>query len=470
MFFIIAMILLLALGVATTAIASEKVSKRAAIIFSLLVLAVVASAFFYMLQQGSISYTENYSYYITQLNISFNFQFTPISFILVLMASIVSFVVLLSGNVEDEHHKTASILVLLFELAAVGLFTSGNLFLFFIFWDVGVVALFFMIYLLGSSNRRRAAIKFLIYELLASLALLFGIMLIYFYTPLHSFDISYIIANAHTIALPVQALIFSSFLIAFLINMPVFPVHLWLPDAHTEASTQGSMLLSGILTKFGGYGMILLFFMMPVAANFQLPKAILAGLSAFYAAFVLMTQHDIKRIIAYSTIVEMSIVLIGIASLNQFGVDGAAYMMLAHGFTIAMLFLAAGSIGHMFMERDIRNLRGVAKNALSTAYTFLAGVFATTGVPLTAAFIGDVLIFLGAIKAFSIYGVIPMAALILLGSFLYYVVNKSILSTKEISGNARFVGASQKAGYGVLLFFIFLFGALPFLILNFFNV
>ncbi|MCW6160156.1 MAG: NADH-quinone oxidoreductase subunit M [Candidatus Micrarchaeales archaeon] len=467
--FIGILLALLSFGVVATMFSSEKTSKTLASVFSLLALVVVVAAFFYMAQTGSMNYTENYSYYIMQPSISLGFQFSPISFVLVLMASIVSFVTLLSGNVENESRKISSILILLFELAAIGLFTSGNLFLLFIFWDVGVISLFFMIYILGSSNRRRAAVKFLIYELFASLALLFAIMLVYFYTPLHSFDIQYIIANAGLISLPVQALIFSSFFIAFLINMPVFPVHLWLPDAHTEASTQGSMLLSGILTKFGGYGMILTFFMMPIAAHFEVPIAILAGFSAIYAVFVLMTQHDIKRIIAYSTIVEMGIILVAIASFNQFGISGAAYGMLAHGLTIAMLFLAAGSIGHMFAERDIRNLRGVVRNALSTSYTFLAGVFATTGVPLTAAFIADVLIFIGAIKTFSIYGAIPLAALLLLGAFLYYVVNKSILSTSEYSSNPRFIGRSQKAGYAILLSSIFIFGVLPFLLLNFFS-
>ena len=467
-YFIGALLLVLSLGIAAAMLSSEKNSRQAAIGFSAIALFIVVAAFVYMMQSGSMNYTEGYTYYITQFNVSLQFQFTPISYVLVLMASIVSFVTLLSGNVEGEHRKTSSILILLFELAAMGLFTSGNLFLLFIFWDVGVIALFFMIYLLGSSNRRRAAVKFLIYELFASLALLFAIMLLYFYTPVHSFGIQYIIANAGLIPPPVQALIFSSFFIAFLINMPVFPVHLWLPDAHTEASTQGSMLLSGILTKFGGYGMILTFFMLPIASTLEVPIAVLAGFSAIYAVFVLMTQHDIKRIIAYSTIVEMSIILVAIASFNQFGISGAAYGMLAHGLTIAMLFLVAGSIGHMFAERDIRNLRGVARNALSTSYAFLAGVFATTGVPLTAAFIADVLIFMGAIKAFSIYGAIPLSALLLLGAFLYYVVNKSILSTKEYSNNPRFIGMSQKAGYAVLLSSIFIFGLLPFLLLNFF--
>jgi NADH-quinone oxidoreductase subunit M len=267
-----------------------------------------------------------------------------------------------------------------------------------------------------------------------------------------------------------QTIIFAFFSLAFLINMPVFPLHLWLPDVHTEASTQGSMLLSGVLTKFGGYGMLLAFTLIPAAANYSLFIALLGGFSAFYAAFVLMTQHDIKRVIAYTTIVEMSIILIGIASLNSFGTAGATFAMLAHGFAIAMLFLIAGSIGHIFASRDFRMVKGVIASSAATGYTFLIGIFATTGVPLTAAFIGDVLIFIGAIKAFSIIGAIPLLALGIVGTYLYYIINKSVLSTKEVSRNVEYIGVSQKIGYAVLVFFIFLFGLLPFLILNFFNL
>ncbi len=460
----------LLLGIIGVLLVNERHSRVVGSVFSgitmLLAFAVLVSG----IQSGSLNFSENYIYYISQFNVSLNLQLTPISLALVLMASVVAFVTVFAGNPEHEREKTASALILLFEFAAIGLFASGNLLLFFIFWDIGVLALFFMIYLLGSANRRRAAIKFLIYELLASLLLLFAIMLVYFYTPMHSFDINYIIANSVTMSSSTQTLIFAFLFVAFLINMPVFPLHLWLPDAHTEASTQGSMLLSGVLTKFGGYGMLLAFALIPAAANFSLFVALLGGFSAFYAAFVLMTQHDIKRVIAYTTIVEMSIILVGIATLNPFGTAGATFAMLAHGFAISMLFLVAGSIGHIFADRDFRAVKGVIASSAATGYTFLIGVFATTGVPLTAAFIGDVLIFLGAIRAFSAMGVIPLLSLGIVGAYLYYVMNKSVFSTREVSKTIEYIGSSQKLGYAILLFFIFLFGLLPFLILNFFNL
>lgn len=457
-------------GAGIASVVDERRSKSVALFFSLVAVLLSIGILVNSLLAGSVTLSEQYSYYISQFNLSIGFQLNGVSLALLLMASIVSFVTILSGNPERANEKAANVLTLLFEFSAIGLFASANLFIFFIFWDIGVVALFFMIYLLGSSNRRTAAMKFLVYEILASMSLLFAIMLVYFYTPVHSFDISYIIANATLIPASVQVLIFIAFFFAFLVNMPVFPVHLWLPDAHTEASTQGSMLLSGILTKFGGYGMILVFIMMPIAHTYSLAVAALAGFSAFYAAFVLMTQHDIKRIVAYTTIVEMSIILVGIASLTTIGIAGATFAMLAHGFTISMLFLAAGSIGFMFADRDIRSVKGVVKSTLSTAYTLLAGIFATTGVPLTAAFIGDVLIFIGSIRAFSIYGALPLVSLILLGAYLYYVINKSVLSAKEQSKSVEYIGRQQKLGYALLLISIFFFGIAPFVILNLFSL
>ena len=142
-----------------------------------------------------------------------------------------------------------------------------------------------------------------------------------------------------------------------MINMPLFPMHFWLPDAHTEASTQGSMMLSGVLTKFGGFGMVL-FSMLPIASKYSLYVAILAAVSTFYAVFILIKQTDLKRIIAYSTIVEMGIIMIGISAGNVFGTFGAVYAMLSHGLTVALMFLAAGVIKHIFGERNISVLKG----------------------------------------------------------------------------------------------------------------
>lgn len=397
--------------------------------------------------------------------VAFELTITPISLVLITMASIVLFVALLSGNHEKKGIKSSSALIVLFQVAAYGIFLSGNLLMFFIFWDIGIIALFFMLYLLGSPNRKAAAMKFLVYEVFASALLLFGILLLYIYLPGHNIEISQIASNAAQLPKNIQLLVFFSMLGAFITNMPLFPFHSWLPDAHAEASTQGSMVLSGVLTKFGAFGALILFGMLPIARTYATYVAVLAILSAIYAALVLLRQKDLKRIIAYSTIVEMGIILLGITTMSSIGTTGAVYAMLAHGITVALMFLVAGSIIYTFGERDIRVLKGIVDDAAPAVYSFLIGAFAITGLPLTADFIAELLIFIAAFGAFGIYGLLPILAILLLGGYLYFVI-ESMISRKSNANMINTIGIEEKIGYAVLLFFIFLFGILPSIVLS----
>ncbi|MGI0100770.1 MAG: complex I subunit 4 family protein [Candidatus Micrarchaeaceae archaeon] len=466
MFPIILLMLVIPIAAMCVILATKRVYSKTITLLStsanmILTLAILASS----LMSGSVNISEQYPY-ISSFGIYLSFRIDIISLILLIMSSVVLFATALSGNTEKENPKTAGALIMLFQLAAIGLFTSSNLFLFFIFWDIGVIALFLMINMLGAANRKSASINFLIYEIFASSMLLLGIILIYFYTPIHSFNISYIASNSSMIPANIQAIIFIILFVAFMVNMPLFPMHFWLPDAHTEASTQGSMLLSGILTKFGGFGMLLLFSMFTISSKFSIYIAALATFSAFYSVLLLMKQTDIKRIIAYSTIVEMGIIMVGISAANSFGTYGAAYAMLSHGLAIALMFLLVGILKHIFGERSINVLKGTVVNATSTTYAFLIGVLAMIGFPLTAGFIADVLLFIGSIQAFGAYGIIPMFALVLMGAFLYFVINKSMISSHEYSNTVDFTTLEQKIGYSLLIIFIFLYGILPFTILN----
>ncbi|MGC8649036.1 MAG: complex I subunit 4 family protein [Candidatus Micrarchaeia archaeon] len=470
-FYIGAMFIIILFGILSIILLDEKKSKKIGLIISGIILLSALSLLLNLFLSGAVSYKENYGLYISILNIMLQFQLNAISVALIVMVSIVAFAAILAGNIEKINSKGKNALVLLFELSAIALFASANLFLFYIFWDVGVITLFFMLYLYGSANRKRAATKFFIYEFAASLLLLLAIIILYYSIQPHTFNINAIIQNASSIPKNTQELIFLLFFLAFVINMPIFPFHSWLPDAYTEASTQGSMLLSSTLAKFGGYGMLLLFLILPIS---HLPKLafgifILGLISVFYAAFTLMSQRDIKRVIAYSSIVEMGIILVGIASLNQLGIEGAAFAMFAHGLIISLMFLVAGSIGHIFLNRDIKLLSGIAKNTLSSAYTFMFGIFAIAGVPLTVGFIGDILIFSSAFSTYSIIGLLPLFALIILVGFLYYINSKTVFNTGEYSKEINYIGIEQKAGYIFLITAIFVFGIMPFLILNLFS-
>ncbi len=430
-----------------------------------LAIAVIAAAAL----SGNPNISENYGY-IPSLSVGLNLRTNPASLVLLLMTSIVILVTASSGNIANDRERTASILLVLFQIGAFGLFLSGNFFIFFIFWDIGVIAPFFMINVLGSANRRTASYKFIIYEIFASALLLFGILLIYFYAPGHSLSISTLSSTYSVMPVGIQEAIFLLLFVAFMINVPLFPLHSWLPDAHTEASTQGSMVLSGVLTKFGGFGMLIIFTSMPIAHAYSVYIAVLAAFSAFYAAFLMMRQQDLKRIVAHTTIIEMSIIVFAIATLTNIGDAGAIYGMLAHGIAVAMMFLAAGAIEHVFHSRNIGFLKGISHNAKLTSWIFLAGIFAMTGVPLTAGFIADVLIFLGAISAFGAYGIIPLFSLIFMGAFMYFVINRSFFANKERTAAEDTTGAWSGVGYAVLLAALFLFGILPFILLGIVNL
>jgi NAD(P)H-quinone oxidoreductase subunit 4 len=356
--------------------------------------------------------------------------------------------------------------MLAFGFAALGLFSASNLIMFFIFWDVGVIAMFFMISYMGAANRRSAALKFLVYSLGASAALLLGIILIYFGTPVHSFNIAYIIAHGGLIPMKMQELIFALLFIAFMIKMPIFPLHSWMADAYTESSTQGSMLISGVLSKFGAYGMLLLFLMLPLGAKYGVYVLALAAISAFYAVLVAINQSDMKRLISYISMLDMSIILVGIASATVIGRDGSLYGMLAHGLGIALLFLVAGSIEGMFGSRSLKFIRGVVEGSAATAYSFMLGIFSMTGVPLTVGFVADLLIFLGAFGAFGLYGLLPLGAILIAGGLFYLVVSKSLVNSREKTDASYLPTAEQKIGYAILLLFIFIFGMFPFILIK----
>jgi proton-translocating NADH-quinone oxidoreductase chain M len=450
-------------GLGAIAVSGRRASKMATVAAAAASLALTLVALLIMAGGGSVA--ESWAY-LPYLGVALSFGLSGVSALLLLMSNIVILVAALSGNPESEKIRLSGAMMTAFQMAAIGIFSSANLLLFFIFWDIGVVALFVMINVLGSANRRAASINFLVYEIFASAMLLLGILLIYAYAPSHTLSIGALRDAASAMPANVQMAVFVLLFIAFMTNMPIFPMHLWLPDAHTEASTQGSMLLSGILTKFGGFGMLLLFSLLPVWRPYAGYIAALATVSAVYSALIMIRQTDLKRVIAYSTIVEMGVILVAISAGSALGSEGAAYGMLSHGLTVALMFLSVGTIKYMFKERSTQRLRGLISAAGASSYAFIVGALSMVGFPLTSGFIADLFIFLGAVQSFGIYGLAPLAAILVMGAFMYTLISKDIISTRAISKSVDFAGIDIDAGYAVLAGAIVLFGVMPFLALG----
>lgn len=412
---------------------------------------------------GTLSFS---STYIPYLGINFELALNGYTNILVLMSSVVILAAaMVSRNFIKESARTYNILFLLIQSAAFGFFLSGNLFLLYVFWEISEFSMFFMIYIFGGYDRRYAAIKFLIYSLTASLFLLIGIMVLFTYGPVHSFSIQTLVSQDASLPAWAQITAMLLLLTAFLIKMPVFPFHAWLPDAHTEAPTTGSMILAGILLKFGGYGLLLLFLLLPFASGYAKYMAVLFGISAIYAAFIAIRQTHLKRLIAYTSIVDMGIVALGLASSSVLGNTGAVYAMLSHGLVISLLFLIAGVIDESFGTMLIEKVKGVVKSLPGLAYSFVFSVFAFAGIPLTAGFIGDILIFTGAYGRFGLLGLAPLGAVFVVSAFMFLLVEKVFLNS---SAAVEPIFNPKRSDYYAIAFLMLaavVFGVLPFLLL-----
>ncbi len=466
MMYFLVMIALLLAGVLIVSASDRKLSRQVGILFSSIALAIALVMLVEYLHGGTVTYSEAIPY-ISSFGIYIQFYANQFSIPLSLLAGIVTLAALIGGNPMREKEKATTALALLFEASAIGLFASGNLFLFFIFWDVGVIAAFFMISYLGSGNNHASSKTYLFYSILASALLLFGILLIYFYMPVRSFSIQAIEAGSALIPPSIQTAVFALLFVAFMIKMPVFPFHSWMQSAYSDASTQGSMLIGGVLSKFGAYGLLLLFLMLPIAKVYAPYVIIIAIISAFYAAFNMLKKDDMKRMVAYASMVESALILAGISAIGIFGEEGAIYGMVAYGLGIALLFLSVGSIEFMFGSKSTKVLRGVVRDAASTAYAFLFGIFAATGVPLTGAFIADLLIFIGTERSFGLVGLIPLFSIVIVGAYLYYAAEISIFDTKKGMDMVRYESGHWNPAYALLVFAIIAIGLVPYFILGF---
>ncbi|HVA83228.1 MAG TPA: proton-conducting transporter membrane subunit, partial [Candidatus Aquilonibacter sp.] len=280
------MVILPFLAIIPIALIPERHAHKISILTSLIVLLLTAYSLYIVSQQGLTSLTFTQSYF-TSIGANLSLQLTNISLILVVMTAIVFFAAALVGSYFiPKDQRLYSVVFMLILGGAMGLFLSGNLFLFYIFWEIAEFAMFFIIFGYGGYDRRYAAIKFIIYSIIASLMLLIGILLLYFYSSPHSFDIFQLEQSAATLPSGIQPIILVMLLGAFMIKAPIFPFHNWLPDAHTEAPTTGSMVLAGVLLKFGGYGLILMFLLLPIASTYSTYIAIIFGFSAIYGALV----------------------------------------------------------------------------------------------------------------------------------------------------------------------------------------
>jgi NADH-quinone oxidoreductase subunit M len=288
-------------------------------------------------------------------------------------------------------------LMMLLETGMAGTFIAFDLVLFFVFWELVLVPMYFLIAVWGSANREYASIKFFLYTLFGSVFMLLGFLAIFFKSNPHTFDIVRLAQQAGAtgfVSKSLQVLIFAGVFLGFAIKVPMWPFHTWLPDAHTEAPTVGSVLLAGILLKMGTYGFIRVALpLLPYAAQKYAPWiGLLAAIAIVYGALACLAQRDLKRLIAFSSVGHMGFVMLGIATLTTIGIQAAIFGMVAHGIITGMLFFCVGSLYDRYHTRQISEIGGGVMQKLP----YLGGVFAfvaiaSLGLPGLAGFWGEVM-------------------------------------------------------------------------------
>jgi NADH-quinone oxidoreductase subunit M len=365
--------------------------------------------------------------WIVRFNIHYHLGIDGISVLFVLLNSFFTPLVVIAGWKVIEKRVAQYMAAFLIMSGLVnGVFASLDAMLFYVFWEAMLIPMFIIIGVWGGPNRVYAALKFFLYTLMGSLLMLVALLYLY-----QQSGGSFAILDFHRMPMPslnAQILVFIAFFMAFSVKVPMFPVHTWLPDAHVEAPTGGSVVLAAIMLKVGAYGFIR--FSMPIApdaSHYLAPVMIALSLIAVvYIGLVALTQADMKKLVAYSSISHMGFVTLGFFIFNAYGMEGALLQMISHGFVAGALFLCIGVLYDRVHSRQIVDYGGVANKMPVFAAFFMLFAMANSGLPGTSGFVGEFMVIMGAVKANFWYAFAAASTLIFGAAYTLWMYKRVI--------------------------------------------
>ncbi len=442
-----------------------KNAKVLALVASLVELLASLWAMFIMDRSGAVQLVIR-TPWIASLGVDFYVGMDGISLLLVLLTTgLVPLIILSSFNHPYQKPYTFYGLVLLMQMALVGVFTARDGFLFYIFWEMALIPIYFICLIWGGKDRARVTLKFFIYTLAGSLLMLVGLIFLYYHTPIaHTFNI-HALYNAGRKMQPMkQAFVFWMFFIAFAIKMPIFPFHSWQPDTYTEAPVPGTMLLSGIMLKMGIYGLIR--WLIPVVpmgvARWGFTVIVLSVIGIVYASCIAMVQKDFKRLIAWSSIAHVGLISAGVLTVSKIGMQGAVIQMMSHGLTVFALFYIVDIIFERTKTRALAELGGIRNVAPGLATVFTIVMLGSIALPFTSGFVGEFLLINSLVKYRVALGVMAGLTTILGAVYMFRAFQGTMLgATNTITQTFSDLTLREKTVLYPVVALIVLIGVYP---------
>ncbi len=415
-------------------------------------------------------FRETYTW-IPSLGVQYDFGIDGISLLLILLTTFMGIIAVVSSySAIDHRQKEYYILLLLLQTGMIGTFCALDFFLFYVFWEIMLVPMYFIIGIWGGPRKLYAAIKFFLYTLTGSVVMLLSILALYFFNDggipflnikglgnAATFSVLQYHNIGHLIPPALQFWIFIGFFLGFAIKVPMFPFHTWLPDAHVEAPTAGSIILAAVLLKMGTYGFVR--FALPILpdATKQLivPIVVLSIIGIIYGALVSLVQKDMKKLVAYSSVSHLGFVMLGMFALNPMGLKGSVLQMINHGISTGALFLLVGIIYERRHTRMIADYGGLAKQMPVYATLFLIAALSSMGLPALNGFIGEFTILLGAANKSIVWASFASAGIVLGAAYLLWLYQRVFWGPLDNPANKNIPDVNRRE-LGMLLALVFL--------------